>query len=467
MPFSMGGAVTPSLLLGGVLAVVFSIWTATNGWAFVLFLVAVFVLAYLPGRLLVGLFCPRVEAYERLILAVSLGLASSVAWLWLSARLGHRGLLWVWVLVVSLAALRRLRAGDLLADLRGPGAAEVALTGLTLAPFTWVPIYFRNLVRLPDGGWSYYPLADVTHHLAFANELGHSMPPQVPFLPGQPLNYHFGQDMLVALFAEVPGLGVPDVALRFVPTLSMALAVGALICLGRLWLGSRRAAWLLAALVILGGDWSFLPGLATGVDTPWVIHFFGVPTIVSMYLLNPMLPGVGLLCLTLLCLCRYCRGEGRAWGAGASLFLLALASVKVFAFAHALTALAAAALVQLVRWRRGELLYVLLGAAVPFAPVAIMDAASTGSACRRGPMSRRPSCGAAWGTPCSGRAPRPASTAARRSARRPCSPPSRCRCSSSPASARGASGSRACSVAGPLTLPPCAGFSRSSCSWGR
>ena len=100
--------------------------------------------------------------------------------------------------------------------------------------------------------------------------------------------------------------------------------------------------------------------------------------IVSIYLLNPMLPGLGLLCLTLLCLCRYCRGEGRAWGAGASLFLLALASVKVFAFAHALTALAAAAFVQLVRWRRGQLLYVLLGAAVPFAPVAIMDAASTG-----------------------------------------------------------------------------------------
>ena len=53
------------------------------------------------------------------------------------------------------------------------------------------------------------------------------------------------------------------------------------------------------------------PGFLHGQGVPWATAYFGMPTIVSLYMLNPMLPALGVLAAVLLCLRHFMRGE--AW----------------------------------------------------------------------------------------------------------------------------------------------------------
>ena len=51
-----------------------------------------------------------------------------------------------------------------------------------------------------------YPVPDVLFHIAIANELTHTIPPQAPHFSGHPLSYHYGMDLAVAMFAKATGL---------------------------------------------------------------------------------------------------------------------------------------------------------------------------------------------------------------------------------------------------------------------
>ena len=368
----------PTLALLAALTATFSIWNAGGALGFPIFLVGVLVFGYLPGHLLLRAIRLTARPLERLTLSVSLGVICSVAWFWLVGRMQARPLLWLLPAGALLAFAWRPAWARAREELGSPGYGEAGLLALVIAPMAIVPIYFRNLVRQADGGWSYYPLPDVTHHLGFTNELGHTIPPQVPFLPGQPLDYHMGQDLTGALFAALPSVTVPDAALRFVPVLFMALVVGWVVCLGRAVLGSNRSALLLAALMILGEDFSFVPGLLTGSDAPWIIHFFGMPTLVSLYLLNPMLPALGLLCATSLCLWRSFETRDRRWAVLAVAFLVAMGAVKVFAHAHAVTALAGVGALALLFRRDPRLLWVGAAALLPILPGLLGDVSDAG-----------------------------------------------------------------------------------------
>jgi hypothetical protein len=74
--------------LGIVLAiytVVFGIWTATSPWAFVRFLVALVLIVYFPGKLLVVVSGLRLGALEDLILSLILGMTVSTGLYWIMA----------------------------------------------------------------------------------------------------------------------------------------------------------------------------------------------------------------------------------------------------------------------------------------------------------------------------------------------------------------------------------------------
>ena len=144
-------------------------------------------------------------------------------------------------------------------------------------------------------GWHHAGSAipDVFLHIAIANELTHTVPPQSPVFFGHPLTYHYGMDLVVAMFANATGLGTPDLTLRFVPTLFLALSMLNVFCFSRTWLGSGYFAVLVGFRVFFGEDFSFIPGLLQGVKGDWSMHFFSAPAFFSLFYTNPMLPGVG------------------------------------------------------------------------------------------------------------------------------------------------------------------------------
>src|SRR5262249_40386654 len=149
-------------------------------------------------------------------------------------------------------------------------------------PLTVDPIYYRNLARLPGGEMSYNALPDVPFHLSIVHALTLSIPPEVPFLPGHTLHYHYGMDLLSALLAQGAGVDSLDLASRFVPTFLFGLLVLSAFCFARCWLASQPAAWLATLLVIFGEDLSWLPGLLRGSgDQPWCVYFYGMPNVVG------------------------------------------------------------------------------------------------------------------------------------------------------------------------------------------
>ena len=75
-----------------------------------------------------------------------------------------------------------------------------------------------------------YPVPDVLLHIALANELTHTIPPQAPDFSGHPLSYHYGMDVAVAMFANATRLNTRDLTLRFVPTLFLALSMLSVFC---------------------------------------------------------------------------------------------------------------------------------------------------------------------------------------------------------------------------------------------
>ena len=137
-------------------------------------------------------------------------------------------------------------------------AGIVALGVIALA---FLPIYYTNLTSQADGTMRVYPVPDVLFHIALANELTHTIPPQAPHFAGHPLAYHYAMDLVVAMFAKATGLSTVDLTVRFVPTLLLALSMLSVFCFSRNWLGSGYFGALVVFLVFFGEDLSFIPGL--------------------------------------------------------------------------------------------------------------------------------------------------------------------------------------------------------------
>ena len=174
-----------------------------------------------------------------------------------------------------------------------------------------------------------YPVSDVLFHIAIANELTHTVPPQAPLFAGHPLSYHYGMDLAVAMFARATGLNTRDLTVRFVPTLFVGLSMLSVFCFSRNWLRSGYFGALVVFLVFFGADFSFIPGLLLGEKGDWSLRYFSAPAVVTLFYTNPILPGLGVLFAGLFCLDRYMRERSRAWLLLTALLFVALIEVKM------------------------------------------------------------------------------------------------------------------------------------------
>ncbi len=396
----------PSAVLLSILSLVFWRWTATSVWSFPRFLAAVLFLIYIPGRLPLDICRLNMRPADHFVLSLVLGMSLSGLVYQLLAPLGPPPYFLIWPVAAAAVFIcrtwtRRVGIGGGSAgtggvesertelnprsrnvwsvaalgpclDFGGPSAAIrhlslAALILLGLVPFAFLPWYYRSLVLMPHKLLTFVRLPDHILHLAIANELTHSIPPQVPFLAGLPLSYHWGMDLVAAMFSNCAGIGVPDLTVRFLPTFFMATTVLAVYCCARAWLGSHWLALLTCFLVLFGEDFSFIPGVLLG-GRIWCAQFFGVPTTFSLYFMNPMLAALAWLFTGLYCLERYTVEGAKPWLLFAAFLFAASAHYKLFVSLHVLAALFVAGIVIFLRHRDTRLFAVLILTGVFIAP---------------------------------------------------------------------------------------------------
>ena len=353
-----------------------------------LFFIAVILLAYIPGKLLLLLLKRPLSPVEDVTLACVLGwLVSGLAY-WLIAFTRHPHIYVLWPLA-TFALFVYLHAGkwkslfgqfEKLAphndetvrrsrDRSGLALAGVVALGVTMLAI--LPQYYTNLTRWADGTMRVHPVTDVFLHIAIANELTHTVPPQSPVFSGYPLTYHYGMDLVVAMFANATGLNTRDLTLRFVPTLFLALSMLSVFCFSRSWLGSGYFGTLVVFLVFFGEDFSFIPGLLLGEKGDWSVRYFSVPTVFSLFYINSMLPGLGLLFAGLFCLQSYLRKQDAGWLFLSALMFVALMEVKIFTAAQIMCSLGFAAVAYLLLFRNAALFKVAALTAALAAPLVL------------------------------------------------------------------------------------------------
>jgi hypothetical protein len=353
-----------------------------------LFSFAVVLLAYVPGKLLLLLLKRLLSPLEDVTLACSLGLILSglVYWLLAFAHQGRLYLAWpliagagfVWLNTSKGKSLLRhstkvARPHEYEASVDQPcerfGLALAAVVALGVLVLALLPVYYTNFTWRADGTMRAYPVADVIFHIAIANELTHTIPPQAPVFSGHPLAYHYGMDLVVAMFATATGLNTPDLALRFVPTLFVVLSMLNVFCFSRDWLRSGYFGALVVFLVFFGEDFSFVPGMLLAEKADWSVRYFNVPAVFSLFFINSILPGIGLLFAALFCLQKYLRYHGRAWLFLSALLFVALIEVKVFTAAQIMCSLGVGAVVYLLVFRNADLFRVAALTAALTAPL--------------------------------------------------------------------------------------------------
>jgi hypothetical protein len=337
-----------------------------------LFFIAVVLLAYMPGKLLLIALKRALTPLEDVTLACVLGLVVSCLVYWLMTFI-HQGRFYlVWPLIAAgicvwLYSSKRKSLLSISSSLEplSEGSATpsrdrstLVLAGvliLGIIALAFFPLYYTNFTSQPDGTMRVYPVSDVLFHIAIANELTHTVPPQAPVFAGHPLSYHYGMDLAVAMFASATGLDVRDLTVRFMPTLFVGLSMLSIFCFARNWLRSGYFGALVVFLVFFGADFSFIPGLLLGEKGDWSLRYFSAPAVVTLFYTNPILPGLGVLFAGLFCIDRYMRERSRAWLLLTALLFVALIEVKMLMAAQLMCSLALAAVVYLIFFSNADL----------------------------------------------------------------------------------------------------------------
>jgi hypothetical protein len=352
------------------LTALFAAWTSAT--SFPRFALAVLALHWAPGRALVAALRLRTDFLETQLLSLVLGAVAATSVYWTLARMHAPAGLAAALLVTGAlvnAAVRRARP-ELRPARIGPEHALLGgLVVVALVPLLLLPTHWRNLSALEGGSTSFASVPDAVFHLSVARELERAVPPDVPWLDGVPLSYHYGADLVAASLSSLAGVSIVDATMRFLPGLFLVELVLAAFVFTRAWLGSGPVAVLAAALIVLGEDLSFVPGALMGEHSTWSVVFFGVPSAYSLYFFNPMLPGLVLVFVALLCQTRWIERGHAGWIAAFAAAVAALAWVKAFSALHLLAALGVVTLVLLVHRGRARTSAPLVGGIALAAPL--------------------------------------------------------------------------------------------------
>ena len=296
----------------------------------------------LPGLLLVGVLGLGANPLERWVFAAVLGGAISGAIYWVSLVSGAPSLYWVLLGTIDLAAIYRFRRDRALFRPMGLPRATPAL-GLLLLFSALGAAYLLSTGRFyrvdSHGSFLLDPAftEDALFHAAIVEGLQSSFPPELLSISGERVYpYHVGYHLQVAAWQRFFGLDRYDGICRVGVVWWLLLLILSAYSFGLRF--SRSPGMALAATVLLfGGGLGFVFHQASAVS--WWSLVFMDAAIVSILLIDPLLPALSLFFVALACLDDYLERSHRGALAASSLCLVALFAVKELLAAQLLSAI--------------------------------------------------------------------------------------------------------------------------------
>lgn len=249
----------------------------------------------LPGRALTRALRLRCSGEELLATSLALGLClSNVAFAFASA-LHFAGLYLLCPLVaaVYLATIGERPARGLLTKPVMAMRLPILLLAIFAARmFLNMPVHAVDFTSTADGGALLAVPADGTLHIAITNELTRAFPPKNPFASDHLLLYHYAMDLSSAVFCKYLALPAASVCLRLMPVFFLGLAALGVFAFMKRLTGCVPAALATPLLVLLGEDFSYLPGIWQGNTNLWAADYFGSPSVFGLFFVNPNLPAL-------------------------------------------------------------------------------------------------------------------------------------------------------------------------------
>ena len=151
------------------------------------FALALALLAYIPGRLVLRMTRLVVAPLEAVALSLNLGLILSAFLYWFLGYFSFREYFVFWPLAAAGVSIFYWRR-----EWSWPGCyvkgPQLLLFGTILFgvfALTVSPVCYPNMTVTQNGGMRLCPLFDAPFHAAIANELTHSIPPKNPIFSGQ------------------------------------------------------------------------------------------------------------------------------------------------------------------------------------------------------------------------------------------------------------------------------------------
>ena len=278
-------------------------------------LFGVFFCLYVPGRLL--LRWVRASGDDMIFGGIhAIALGSAVIPLVYAAfrTIGLPGLLVVFCLAALVIwlfpFLRDLRGGARFNEIPRSMWLETrsGLYALCLLALALLLLHFSHFtdVILTGEGFRFRlnDMAETDFHLGIINALRDAYPPQFPYASGTSFShYHLAMHLEVEMFYRLLGISMINLSYFYFPLLFVILLLGAPFLLIRALFKSDTLAFV-ASLMVLGSDFSFIPGaLGFYSGRTWTVIF--QTSIWSLFTLNGQLPAVSFFFVAILHLKRF------------------------------------------------------------------------------------------------------------------------------------------------------------------
>lgn len=314
----------------------------------------------LPGLLLAKLLDLGRSREERLLMAAVLGGPIS-ALLYLAVLLtGIEALFWIPAVLLGLGALLLRARTRLSFECPGKSAAWLgAALASVLVPYLWTT---GSLYRVDAGGDLLLDRAlqrDALFHLGIVRSLETSYPPRLLSVSGEPIGYHPGYHLELALWSRFFGIAPEDGLMRVGAVFNIVLYVLSAYLLAKR-LVERESTRVLSAILVLASGFGFAFFFRPSVDW-WSLTFMDW-ALVSIFLANPLLPALSLLFVGLALLNDYQETGARGSLAAGVFALTFLFLVKMFLGAQVLAALGLA-VVSMRRQHRALISFTVLALA--------------------------------------------------------------------------------------------------------